>query len=175
MPGRSYPARRHVDGWPNRICSDRCLGVRARSTADEYEYDDSYRLKPENKRGREDAGVRLFCSTALPFLFLFLGRGREEWEVEQPPSQCTLHYLSICAGNLRSAIIPQERLYVRTRTAKVFVRMCIIHSRVHYSFHYSINPRSARGVACVPHGCGVYGYFMAMAFPSISLAEFMIM
>ena len=34
---------------------------------------------------------------------------------------------------------------------------------------------SARGVACVPHGCGVYGYFMAMAFPSISLAEFMIM
>ena len=21
---------------------------------------------------------------------------------------------------------------------------------------------SARGVACVPHGCGVYGYFMAM-------------
>lgn len=27
----------------------------------------------------------------------------------------------------------------------------------------------------VPHGCGVYGYFMAMAFPSISLAEFMIM
>jgi len=34
---------------------------------------------------------------------------------------------------------------------------------------------SARGVACVPHGCGVYGYFMAMAFPSIPLAEFMMM
>ena len=34
---------------------------------------------------------------------------------------------------------------------------------------------SARGVAVVPHGCGVYGYFMCMAFPSIPLAEFMMM
>jgi len=34
---------------------------------------------------------------------------------------------------------------------------------------------SARGVQVVPHGCGVYGYFMAMAFPSIPLAEFMMM
>ena len=34
---------------------------------------------------------------------------------------------------------------------------------------------SARGVAVVPHGCGVYGYYMAMAFPSVPLAEFMIM
>jgi len=34
---------------------------------------------------------------------------------------------------------------------------------------------SSRGVAVVPHGCGVYGYYMCMAFPSIPLAEFMIM
>ena len=27
----------------------------------------------------------------------------------------------------------------------------------------------------VPHGCGVYGYYMAMAFESINLAEFMMM
>lgn len=34
---------------------------------------------------------------------------------------------------------------------------------------------SAKGVQVVPHGCGVYGYYMAMAFPSIPLAEFMMM
>ena len=34
---------------------------------------------------------------------------------------------------------------------------------------------SARGVAVLPHGCGVYGYYMAMAFESINLAEFMMM
>ncbi len=34
---------------------------------------------------------------------------------------------------------------------------------------------SARSVALVPHGCGVYGYYMAMAFDSIRLAEFMMM
>jgi L-rhamnonate dehydratase len=34
---------------------------------------------------------------------------------------------------------------------------------------------SAHGVAIVPHGCGVYGYFMAMAFPNIPLCEFMMM
>jgi len=27
----------------------------------------------------------------------------------------------------------------------------------------------------VPHGCGVYGYYMAMAFEHIRLAEFMMM
>ena len=34
---------------------------------------------------------------------------------------------------------------------------------------------SARGVAVVPHGSGPFGYFMCMAFPTIPLAEFMIM
>ena len=34
---------------------------------------------------------------------------------------------------------------------------------------------SAQGVAVVPHGCGVYGYYMAMAFGHITLAEFMMM
>ena len=34
---------------------------------------------------------------------------------------------------------------------------------------------SAHGVAIVPHGCGVYGYFMAMAFTNIPLCEFMMM
>ena len=34
---------------------------------------------------------------------------------------------------------------------------------------------SARDVALVPHGCGVYGYYMAMAFDHIHLAEFMMM
>ena len=34
---------------------------------------------------------------------------------------------------------------------------------------------SARSVAVVPHGCGVYGYYMAMAFDHIALAEFMMM
>jgi len=34
---------------------------------------------------------------------------------------------------------------------------------------------SAQGVAVVPHGCGVYGYYMAMAFGNITLAEFMMM
>lgn len=33
----------------------------------------------------------------------------------------------------------------------------------------------AQGVAVVPHGCGVYGYYMAMAFGHITLAEFMMM
>ena len=34
---------------------------------------------------------------------------------------------------------------------------------------------SAQGVAVVPHGCGVYGYYMAMAFDHCHLAEFMMM
>jgi L-rhamnonate dehydratase len=34
---------------------------------------------------------------------------------------------------------------------------------------------SAQGVAVVPHGCGVYGYYMAMVFDNINLAEFMMM
>ena len=34
---------------------------------------------------------------------------------------------------------------------------------------------SAQGVDVVPHGCGGYGYYMAMAFESINLAEFMMM
>jgi L-rhamnonate dehydratase len=34
---------------------------------------------------------------------------------------------------------------------------------------------SAQSVAVVPHGCGVYGYYMAMAFDHIRLAEFMMM
>ena len=34
---------------------------------------------------------------------------------------------------------------------------------------------SAQSVALVPHGCGVYGYYMAMAFEHIRLAEFMMM
>ena len=34
---------------------------------------------------------------------------------------------------------------------------------------------TAQGVAVVPHGCGVYGYYMAMAFEQINLAEFMMM
>lgn len=34
---------------------------------------------------------------------------------------------------------------------------------------------SARSVDVVPHGCGVYGYYMAMAIEHISIAEFMMM
>jgi len=34
---------------------------------------------------------------------------------------------------------------------------------------------SAKSVAVVPHGCGVYGYYMAMAFGHIPMAEFMMM
>ena len=34
---------------------------------------------------------------------------------------------------------------------------------------------SAQGVSIVPHGCGVYGYYMAMAFSHIPIAEFMMM
>ena len=34
---------------------------------------------------------------------------------------------------------------------------------------------SAQGVALVPHGCGVYGYYMAMSFGHISVAEFLMM
>jgi L-rhamnonate dehydratase len=34
---------------------------------------------------------------------------------------------------------------------------------------------SAQAVAVVPHGCGVYGYYMAMAFDHINLAEFLMM
>ena len=34
---------------------------------------------------------------------------------------------------------------------------------------------SAQAVAVVPHGCGVYGYYMAMAFSDINFAEFMMM
>jgi len=34
---------------------------------------------------------------------------------------------------------------------------------------------SVQGIDVVPHGCGVYGYYMAMAFESINLAEFMMM
>lgn len=34
---------------------------------------------------------------------------------------------------------------------------------------------SAQSVAVVPHGCGVYGYYMAMAFEHIRLAEFIMM
>ncbi len=34
---------------------------------------------------------------------------------------------------------------------------------------------SAQSVTVVPHGCGVYGYYMAMAFDHIRLAEFMMM
>lgn len=34
---------------------------------------------------------------------------------------------------------------------------------------------SAQGVAIIPHGCGVYGYYMAMAFNEINLAEFIMM
>ncbi len=33
----------------------------------------------------------------------------------------------------------------------------------------------ARSVDLVPHGCGVYGYYMAMAFDHVELAEFMMM
>ena len=34
---------------------------------------------------------------------------------------------------------------------------------------------SARSVDVIPHGCGVYGYYMAMALDCVSLAEFMMM
>jgi L-alanine-DL-glutamate epimerase-like enolase superfamily enzyme len=34
---------------------------------------------------------------------------------------------------------------------------------------------SAQSVALVPHGCGVYGYYMAMAFDHIRMAEFIMM
>jgi L-rhamnonate dehydratase len=34
---------------------------------------------------------------------------------------------------------------------------------------------SAQGVKVIPHGCGVYGYYMAMCFSEIPVAEFMMM
>ena len=34
---------------------------------------------------------------------------------------------------------------------------------------------SAQSVSVVPHGCGVYGYYMAMAFSEINFAEFLMM
>ena len=34
---------------------------------------------------------------------------------------------------------------------------------------------SAKGVQVVPHGSGPFGYFMCMAFPSVPLAEFLVM
>ena len=34
---------------------------------------------------------------------------------------------------------------------------------------------NAQGVQVVPHGCGVYGYYMAMPFGEITIAEFMMM
>ena len=34
---------------------------------------------------------------------------------------------------------------------------------------------NARSVDVIPHGCGVYGYYMAMALESVALAEFMMM
>lgn len=34
---------------------------------------------------------------------------------------------------------------------------------------------SGQGISIVPHGCGVYGYYMAMSFTDISIAEFMMM
>jgi len=34
---------------------------------------------------------------------------------------------------------------------------------------------SARSVEVIPHGCGVYGYYMAMALEQVALAEFMMM
>lgn len=34
---------------------------------------------------------------------------------------------------------------------------------------------SARGVQIIPHGCGVYGYHMAMAFPNVPCAEYLVM
>ena len=34
---------------------------------------------------------------------------------------------------------------------------------------------STRGVSVVPHGSGPFGYFMAMAFPSVPMAEFLVM
>ncbi len=34
---------------------------------------------------------------------------------------------------------------------------------------------AAQSVPWIPHGCGVYGYYMAMAFDDIRLAEFMMM
>lgn len=42
-------------------------------------------------------------------------------------------------------------------------------------FSKTVTLASARSVALVPHGCGVYGYYMAMAFDHIRLAEFMMM
>lgn len=38
-----------------------------------------------------------------------------------------------------------------------------------------VSMASAQGVAVVPHGCGVYGYYMAMPFGQITLAEFIMM
>ena len=34
---------------------------------------------------------------------------------------------------------------------------------------------SAKSVDLVPHGCGVYGYYMAMALDQVPMAEFMMM
>ena len=34
---------------------------------------------------------------------------------------------------------------------------------------------TAKGVAVVPHGSGPFGYFMCMAFPSVPMAEFLVM
>jgi L-rhamnonate dehydratase len=34
---------------------------------------------------------------------------------------------------------------------------------------------NARSVEVIPHGCGVYGYYMAMALDCVALAEFMMM
>ena len=42
-------------------------------------------------------------------------------------------------------------------------------------FRKVVAAADTQGVAVVPHGCGVYGYYMAMAFESINLAEFMMM
>jgi len=33
----------------------------------------------------------------------------------------------------------------------------------------------AQSVDVLPHGCGVYGYYMAMVFDQIAMAEFMMM
>ena len=34
---------------------------------------------------------------------------------------------------------------------------------------------ATRGVSVVPHGSGPFGYFMCMAFPSVPMAEFLVM
>lgn len=38
-----------------------------------------------------------------------------------------------------------------------------------------VSQASSQGIAVVPHGCGVWGYYMAMAFDHINFAEFMMM